>query len=154
MKKHQISDEDFSKVIAESKSIREALFKMNKAPAGGNYETTHKRIKKLGLNTDHFLGQAINRGKKFPASQRPLSDYLNNSAFINSHKLRLKLLDSGLKPAICEQCNLKEWLGKPISLELHHKDGDRDNNNLSNLSILCPNCHAQTNNYRGKNKKK
>lgn len=46
---------------------------------------------------------------------------------------------------------LSEWMGKPIPLELHHKDGNHYNNDLSNLEILCPNCHAQTDNYRGKN---
>jgi hypothetical protein len=35
---------------------------------------------------------------------------------------------------------------------LHHKDGDNTNNEISNLSYLCPNCHAMTDNYRGKNK--
>lgn len=42
---------------------------------------------------------------------------------------------------------LSEWMGKPIPLELHHKDGNHYNNDLSNLEILCPNCHAQTDNY-------
>ena len=38
-----------------------------------------------------------------------------------------------------------------IPLELHHKDGNKFNNNLSNLELLCPNCHAFTNTYRTKN---
>jgi hypothetical protein len=38
-------------------------------------------------------------------------------------------------------------------LELHHKDGDRTNNILSNIELLCPNCHALTDNYRGSKKK-
>jgi hypothetical protein len=28
-----------------------------------------------------------------------------------------------------------------MSLELHHLDGDHNNNSLSNLRIVCPNCH-------------
>ena len=40
-----------------------------------------------------------------------------------------------------------------ISLELDHKDGNNKNNKLSNLHYLCPNCHALTETYRGKNKK-
>ena len=62
------------------------------------------------------------------------------------------------KPAIinlrgykCECCNNIEWMGKPIPLELHHIDGDNTNNTLENLKLLCPNCHAQTDNYRSKN---
>ncbi len=47
---------------------------------------------------------------------------------------------------------LSLWLNKPIPLELHHKDGDNTNNELDNLELLCPNCHALTDNYRGRNK--
>jgi hypothetical protein len=53
-------------------------------------------------------------------------------------------------------CNLTEWLNEPIPIELHHVDGDRFNNLLDNLQILCPNCHSKTpnNSGRGKRKKK
>ena len=53
----------------------------------------------------------------------------------------------------CQSCGLKEWLGKPISLEVEHKDGNHHNNEYSNLTVLCPNCHAQTKTYRGRNKR-
>jgi predicted HNH restriction endonuclease len=45
-------------------------------------------------------------------------------------------------------------LGNPIPLELHHIDGDKTNNTLENFQLLCPNCHALTDSYRGKNVKK
>ncbi|MBK6998271.1 MAG: HNH endonuclease [Lewinellaceae bacterium] len=54
----------------------------------------------------------------------------------------------------CENCDLTEWLASPIPLELHHKDGNRYNNAIENLLLLCPNCHALTDNYRAKNIKK
>jgi len=50
----------------------------------------------------------------------------------------------------CEKCTLIEWLGKLISIELHHIDGDKKNNKRENLKLLCPNCHSQTDNYRNK----
>lgn len=53
----------------------------------------------------------------------------------------------------CEKCGIYEWMGNPISLEIHHIDGNKLNNNLNNLQILCPNCHSQTNNWRSRNKK-
>lgn len=54
----------------------------------------------------------------------------------------------------CECCGLIEWLEQPIPLELHHVDGDSDNNTEENLQLLCPNCHAFTDNYKGANKGK
>lgn len=53
----------------------------------------------------------------------------------------------------CECCKQTKWLGQPITLEVHHKDGDKKNNTEENLILLCPNCHSYTDNYGSKNKK-
>jgi hypothetical protein len=52
-----------------------------------------------------------------------------------------------MKEERCEDCELSEWMGTKIPLELHHIDGNNENNNLDNLEILCPNCHALTDTY-------
>jgi hypothetical protein len=52
----------------------------------------------------------------------------------------------------CEDCGLVEWKQVPIPLELHHIDGDSDNNKESNLQLLCRNCHALTDNHKRRNK--
>jgi 5-methylcytosine-specific restriction endonuclease McrA len=83
-----------------------------------------------------------------------LAEYLDSSEDIQTNKVRKKILDEGLKPHQCACCGLKEWLGQPIPLELHHKDGNRNHNELDNYELLCPNCHAFTDSYRGKNSKK
>lgn len=64
--------------------------------------------------------------------------------------IRNRLLSEGIKEHKCECCGLTEWLGHPISLELHHLNGIHTDNRLENLQVLCPNCHAQTDNYSGK----
>lgn len=69
----------------------------------------------------------------------------------NTNQLRKRLIKEGIKQYICENCGLTEWLGQPIPLELDHIDGDSTNHSLENLKILCPNCHALTPTYRGKN---
>lgn len=52
----------------------------------------------------------------------------------------------------CETCGISEWLDKPITLEMDHIDGNNQNDDLSNLRLLCPNCHSQTKTWRGRNK--
>ena len=53
----------------------------------------------------------------------------------------------------CNNCGLSEWLGKPINLEIEHKDGNHHNNNRDNVEAICPNCHSFTKTWRGRNKK-
>lgn len=63
-----------------------------------------------------------------------------------------RILASG-KQDVCECCGLKQWQGKEIHLQVHHVDGNKKNNELSNLQLLCPNCHSQTDNFCAKNRK-
>lgn len=81
----------------------------------------------------------------------PLELILVPNSIFQSNKLRIRLLNEGYMSHECSECRLTEWMGKPIPLELDHVDGDNSNNMLENLRLLCPNCHAQTDNYRGKN---
>lgn len=53
---------------------------------------------------------------------------------------------------VCSVCNIVEWNGKKIVLEVDHVDGNADNNMPDNLRLICPNCHSQTETYKGANK--
>lgn len=142
-----------AKAVAESHSIREVLKRLGLAPAGGNYESVRKAIRKYELDSSHFKGQGHLRGKSHDYNKRPLTEILRRGKLENTFRLKRRLIASGLKSHRCEWCGLTSWMGRPVPLELHHKDGDRTNNVLDNLELVCPNCHAQTDNYRGKNKK-
>ena len=153
MKPRKYTDEQLTEAVAENYSIRAVLKSIGLAPAGGNYESIRKRIQELGLDTSHFLGQAILRGKTRTYGTRPLEEVLVHKKLENTWRLKNRLLQEGLREHRCAHCGSTEWLGEPIPLELHHRDGDRTNNTLPNIDLLCPNCHALTDNYRGSKKK-
>ena len=66
-------------------------------------------------------------------------------------KLKNRLLQEGIMENKCSICNLTEWNGKPLNMELDHINGNRTDHRLKNLRMICPNCHAQTETYRAKN---
>ena len=141
--------EDLEAVIKSSSTWAEVCRKLNVKPASGAQTHLKKRAILFGIDFSHFVGQAWSRGKTF--AKRPLENYLQlNGASINSDTLKKRLLRDGLKQPICERCKLSHWFNEVIPLELHHKNGNRLDNRLENLEILCPNCHALTNNHYGK----
>ena len=74
------------------------------------------------------------------------SDYRTTSS------LRKRLIKEGLRDPRCDGCGGTEWQGQPIPLQLDHINGDRRDNRLENLRLLCPNCHSQTETWCGKNR--
>ena len=89
-----------------------------------------------------------------PGVKYDLQDILEGKypGYSTSH-LNDRLLKEGIKEYKCECCGNTEWMGKPIMLELHHIDGDHNNNKLENLQMLCPNCHSITDNFKSKKMK-
>ena len=115
---------------------------------GCNPKTINPLLERLGIQ---YNGNQSGKGYEKNREKMTLKEYLEQSKDIQSNKVRIKLLDEGLKEHKCECCGLTTWLNQPIPLELHHKDGNRYNNVLENFELLCPNCHAFTDSYRGKN---
>lgn len=116
---------------------------------GCNPKTINPVLERLGIEyAGNQSGKGISKASKKTMN---LMEYLAESKDIQNNKVRKKLLEEGYKEHKCECCGLTEWLGEPIPLELHHIDGDHHHNELSNYQLLCPNCHAKTDSYRGKN---
>lgn len=103
-------------------------------------ETLNSYLSQMGIE---YSGNSSRKGIKSGEGYKPVMYYINNDIYLGASKLRAKLIRDGIKEAKCERCNQREWLNKPIPLELHHIDGNRYNNSLDNLQVLCPNCHAQ-----------
>ncbi|MGE0395905.1 MAG: HNH endonuclease [Kofleriaceae bacterium] len=149
------TDEELRVAVASAQSFAQVMRLLGLQPAGGNYEVVQRRITGLALDTSHFIGQSWNRGLKFrPNNARPLATLLVRGSTIGSHALKLRLIREGLKSACCELCGWAERaLDGRVPIELDHINGDRTDNRLENLRVLCPNCHSLQPTHRGLNKR-
>ena len=148
--------EQFIQAVQDSKSYAEVCRQIGLSPKGGNLNTIKKKIILWGLDSSHFTGALWSKGKTFIEDTRirktVIQSILKPNSGWSTHAVKQKLLKEGLKEHKCENCGLEEWLGQPIPIQLHHINGIRDDHTFENLQILCPNCHAQTDNYCGKKK--
>jgi AcrR family transcriptional regulator len=92
-------------------------------------------------------GEVEARPRTMPIETLLVSDRPHTS---RTH-LKMRLLAEGLKDNVCERCGLQEWLGEPLVMQLHHVNGQGKDNRLENIELLCPNCHALTVNWGGRN---
>jgi 5-methylcytosine-specific restriction endonuclease McrA len=89
--------------------------------------------------------KAVERGEVIPRPQAmPIEDLLLEGRKTNRTHLKLRLVSVGLKENCCEECGLEDWMGQPLTMALHHVNGDARDNRLENIRFLCPNCHSQT----------
>lgn len=104
----------------------------------------NEKAKALGLDTSHWMGSKGNRvGPKIS-----LTELCVSGRAVSSVTLKKRLFREGILENRCSKCGLgPKWQGEPLSLHLDHIDGCHTNNQLSNLRILCPNCHTQTPTY-------
>jgi hypothetical protein len=135
------TDEDIIKYCKEVSSMRQLLKKLNLNCTGGNYDNMKKKLQRLNLNCNHWTGQGWNKGQQL----KNWGDY--------TRAVRMKPHIIKERGHCCENCNNTHWLNQLIPLEIEHVDGNRTNNELSNLKLLCCNCHAQTPTWRGRKKK-
>jgi DNA-binding CsgD family transcriptional regulator len=97
---------------------------------------------------------AVNAGRVVPRpAMTPIAALCVADTPRTRGNLKRRLLREGLKEGRCEGCGLHRWQGRTLPLALHHVNGDRDDNRLENLEILCPNCHALTANFAGRNRR-
>lgn len=122
------------------------------ARGGRNYETLKKKASQYNIDTSHFnyVYAKTHNGCRITANQTTEEFFAPNN---NHHRniLKREYINRILKgKAKCEICGTETWLGKPLVLQIHHKDGNHNNNSIDNLQLLCPNCHTQTDTFCSK----
>lgn len=151
---YEYTPDQLQKILDESNSYADVLRKLGMSEHGANRTTLKKVIDEYGLdlsginqNRKEWQEKQLKRDR---TSCKPLNEVLKNGVSYNSDRLIKRLYADGYKEKCCEQCGITNWMGKEITFHLHHIDGNHNNNELSNLQVLCPNCHSQTDNFAGK----
>jgi hypothetical protein len=154
-RKRTWTDDDLRLAVATSRSVSQAIRRLGLIPAGGNYAHIQRCITRLELDTSHLTGKGWNVGMAFRPRTIPLDEILVKGRWAGSHTLKLRLFREGLKQPRCELCGWAESAaGGRIPVELDHINGDRNDNRLENLRILCPNCHSLQPTHRGLNQRR
>ena len=155
MRPRKWTKEDLINAAKKSRSIRQVLGLLGLVEAGGNYVQIKKYLHEYEIDISHFQGRGWNKGLVFVINPpKPLEKILVKNSSYQSHKLKKRLFLEGIKQECCEECG---WAARSkdsrIPLELDHINGDRLDNRIKNLRILCPNCHSLKLTHRGKNSK-
>lgn len=141
------SREVFVDAVKASSSITGVLSKLGRHPTDWQWVKEASRHHGVELPNGNFA-------RKQGRPRRALEDVLvENSTYCDNQALKRRLIEEGLLTDECESCGLPPvWQGKPIILQLEHRNGVRNDNRLENLGVLCPNCHSQTDTYTGRNR--
>ncbi|MGW2819416.1 HNH endonuclease signature motif containing protein [Streptomyces sp. NPDC001443] len=144
------SEATLREIVAAATSVKEVVRRLGISPVGGNHTHISRRIAALNIDTSHFT---VHRGGPKGSRGNPLTLGSPETGRIPGRRLLRELLRRGIRE-VCAMCGTgTEWNDKPLRLEVDHINGDWWDNRPENLQLLCPNCHAVTDTYRGRKRR-
>lgn len=147
--KDRYTEDEFIKICNDSESMSKAAAKL-----GMHFNTFKRHALKLNCYNTNQAGKYVK--KKGNGSKIPLGEIIYDNLHPNyqTYKLKLRLLKENIFNNKCSnnKCGIVNWNEMELNMELDHIDGNKTNHHISNLRMLCPNCHAQTPTYRAKNR--
>jgi hypothetical protein len=148
--RNRFNDEEIIKAAKENDSATKAA-----ASLGISYDTFRKHAQRLDVFITNSSRKGLKRTKEeYFKRTIPLNEILEGKhPSYGRSGLKRKLFEAGLKSNKCEVCGIEEWNGVSLQMQLDHIDGNTYNHRLDNLRMICPNCHSQTVNFCGRNKK-
>jgi len=141
-----------------SYSYAEVLRKAGRSQGGGTQKSLKNKIEEYNIDISHFTGQRWQYSPNQIDNHEQREIYDIDDIFIKDSKITQKVLRGyiarhNILEYKCQNCGCDgTWQNKTIALEVDHINGDSSDNRIENLRYLCPNCHALTKTYRGRNK--
>ncbi|MEU7646615.1 HNH endonuclease signature motif containing protein [Streptomyces huasconensis] len=144
------TEQRLREAVAQSTSVKEVVRRLGISNVGGDHAHISRRITALGIDTSHFVTP---RGRPKGSLGPVLTLKSPDAGRTPGTRLRRELLKRGV-PEECAECGIgTEWNGRPLRLEVDHINGDWWDNRPGNLRLICPNCHAVTDTYRGRKRR-